>query len=141
LAAIIETYSHDPDTAARDALYDLLGADNTRKSGLADRGSFAILIKAEPDGQAVGGLWGADDCGWAFIDLLYIPDHLQGQGLGTRLVEEAESIARRQGLMGIWTNTYDFQAGGFYAKLGFVEFGRLEGGRDVAGQLFLKKRF
>lgn len=139
--AVIETCPDNPDTAARDLLYDLLGADNAKKSGLADRGSFAILIRAEPGGDVIGGLWGVDDCGWAFIDLLYIPDHLQGQGLGTRLVAEAETIARRQGLVGIWTNTYDFQAGGFYAKLGFIEFGRLESGADAAGQLFLRKRF
>jgi len=138
---IVETFTDAPDTAARHVLYEMLGADNSRKSGHAERSDFAVLIKGRPGGDIIGGLWAVDDCGWAFIDLLYVPEHLQGQGYGSRLMAAAEAIARRRNLIGIWTNTYDFQARGFYEKQGFVEFGSLEGGPDAAGQSFLKKRF
>lgn len=141
LEAIVETFTDAPDPAARDVLYELLGADNSRKSGRAEQNDFAILIKGKPGGDTIGGLWAVDDCGWAFIDLLYVPEHLQGNGYGSRLLVDAERVARRRGLIGIWTNTYDFQARGFYERQGFVEFGSLERGPDAAGQSFLKKRF
>jgi GNAT superfamily N-acetyltransferase len=138
---MVETFTDAPDTAVRDVLYELLGADNNRKSGRSERSDFAILIKGKPDGDTIGGLWAVDDCGWGFIDLLYVPAQLHGQGYGSRLLVAAEAIARQRGLVGIWTNTYDFQARGFYEKQGFVEFGSLESGPDAAGQSFLKKRF
>jgi GNAT superfamily N-acetyltransferase len=141
LAAVIETFAETPDAAARDVLYELLGADNSRKSGRTEKSDFAVLITAAPGGDVIGGLWAVDDCGWAFIDLLYVPEQLQGQRFGSRLLGEAEAIARRRGLIGMWTNTYDFQARGFYEKQGFMEFGSLENGPDAAGQSFLKKRF
>jgi GNAT superfamily N-acetyltransferase len=141
LDTVIETIDSKPDPAARSVLYDLLGEDNSRKSGLADRGDFAVLIKTRADGKVIGGAWAADDCGWAFIDLLYVPDELRGQRLGARILHEVEQVARGLGLIGMWVNTYDFQAKGFYERQGFVEFGRLEGEAAAVGQSFLKKRF
>jgi GNAT superfamily N-acetyltransferase len=141
LDIVIEAIAGAPDSVARSLLYDLLGKDNDRKSGLMDRGEVAVLIKAGSDGRVIGGAWAVDDCGWCFIDLLYVPDGLRGRQLGARLLGEVEAIARRQGMIGLWVNTYDFEAKGFYERQGFVEFAQLESGPEAAGQSFLKKRF
>jgi GNAT superfamily N-acetyltransferase len=141
LEIVIEIVDNEPDPAARTVLYELLGEENSRKSGLGDTGNFAVLIRAGADGEVVGGAWAVDDCGWAFLDLLYVPDDMRGQQLGTRLLHEVEAIARKLGLIGMWVNTYDFQARGFYERQGFVEFGCLEGDQGAAGQSFMKKRF
>jgi GNAT superfamily N-acetyltransferase len=141
LEIVIEIVDNEPDPAARTVLYELLGEENSRKSGLGDTGNFVVLIRAGADGEVVGGAWAVDNCGWAFLDLLYVPDDMRGQQLGTRLLHEVEAIARKLGLIGMWVNTYDFQARGFYERQGFVEFGCLERDHGAAGQSFMKKRF
>jgi histone acetyltransferase (RNA polymerase elongator complex component) len=60
--------------------------------------------------------------------------------MGEKLMHEAEAIARERGMIGLWVNTFDFQARGFYEKLGYAVFGLLESEGDAAGQFFLKKR-
>lgn len=138
--AIIEPIAENPDPAAHDLLFNWLGEDNTKKAGRADRSGFAVLIRAPETGEVIGGLWGEDDFGWAFVELLYVPPELRGQGMGEKLMQEAEVIARGRGMIGLWVNTFDFQARGFYEKLGYAVFGSLESEGDAAGQFFLKKR-
>ena len=36
------------------------------------------------------------------------------------VIEEAESIARQRGYIGLWLDTFEFQARPFYEKLGFT---------------------
>lgn len=99
-----------------------------------------MLLRDEDSDEVIGGLWGVDDFGWAYVTLLYVPTALQGQGIGAQLMVEAEAIARERGMAGLWVNTYDFQARGFYEKLGYSVFGALESVDAAAGQFFLKKR-
>lgn len=140
-APIIEVFPENPDPAARDRILALLDADNLAKTGRVDGSDFAVLIRDPITDEVQGGLWGVDDFGWAFIVYLFVPSSLRGRNVGTRLIEEAERIARGRGMNGMWVNTFDFQAAGFYERLGFARFGLLEKGADAAGQIFLKKRF
>jgi GNAT superfamily N-acetyltransferase len=138
---VLEAFSDNPDHVARDRILSLLDADNLAKTGRADGSDFAVLIRDPGTGEVLGGLWGVDDFGWAFIVYLFVPSSLRGRNMGTRLIEEAERIARQRGMIGMWVNTFDFQAEGFYERLGFVKFDILENSADAAGQVFLKKRF
>jgi len=139
--AIIESVSVDPDPAARDRILALLDADNLAKSGRVDGSDFAVLIRDRATGEVLGGLWGIDDFGWAFITYLFVPTSLRGRNVGALVIREAETIARGRGMVGLWVNTFDFQAAGFYEKQGFVQFGALERLGGAAGQLFLRKPF
>ncbi|CAN7227764.1 GNAT family N-acetyltransferase [Rhizobium sp. LjRoot98] len=106
-----------------------------------EKPDFAILAR-DPDTQAVvGGLYGMDSFGWAFVKYLAVVDEYRGQGLGSRLLAEAEAIARTRGYVGVWLDTFEFQAKPFYEKLGYTVFGELEGAPNVIPQYFLKKRF
>jgi ribosomal protein S18 acetylase RimI-like enzyme len=53
----------------------------------------------------------------------------------------AEAEARRRGLLGIWLDTWTFQAPDFYPKLGFVECGRITEYPPGHDRIFFVKRF
>ena len=131
----------DPKPADGEILLDLLDEDSKKKTTYVERGDFAVLLRDPDTGKVIGGVWGEDDYGWAFICYLVVPKALQGQGLGTRLMDMAEKIARDRGAVGMWLYTYEFQAKNFYQKIGFELFGSLDAGTRAVGQHFLRKSF
>jgi GNAT superfamily N-acetyltransferase len=77
---------------------------------------------------------------WLFIELLAVPEQWRGHDYGTALMGEAERIARSRGCVGVWLDTFDFQARGFYEKLGFTLFGTLDDHPVGHRRFFLRKR-
>jgi len=54
------------------------------------------------------------------IDDLAIKQEYQGKGIGTKLTERAEGIAKRRGCNKMWCfSSKDLNACGFYLKLGY----------------------
>ncbi len=79
--------------------------------------------EAPPSGGLVGMVyWGS-----FYVDLLWVPDALRAQGIGARLMAQAEEYARRYGCRLIHVDTMSFQARGFYEKIGYTVFGTLTG--------------
>ena len=137
----IDVVVSDTPPEDRDAVLAVLRTYNQAQTGRVRAADFAVLLR-DPETEAViGGLYGEESYGWGFIKYLVVPENLRGLGLGSRLMKEAEEIARRRGFVGVWLDTYDFQARPFYEKLGYKVFGELEGGDGARGQFFLKKRF
>jgi GNAT superfamily N-acetyltransferase len=101
---------------------------------------LAVLVSDPQTGQVVGGLWGRTHWGYLYTDLLFLPEALRRNGLGTRLMRLAEEEAAKRGCHGAWVDTYDFQARGFYERLGYAVFGVLDGPSPVYPRFFLKKR-
>ena len=129
-----------PTDADHDVIHDGLVAFNAAAVGKPwSRSRFAVLLKDDA-GQTVGGLWGAIFFDWLFIELLYVPDALRGQDLGTRLMAAAETHARSQGLTGIWLDTFSFQARPFYEKLGYALAGEITDLPPGGSRFFLSKR-
>jgi GNAT superfamily N-acetyltransferase len=87
-----------------------------------------------------GGLTGYGGYDWMFVQFLFVPEELRGQGVGTKLMERAEEWARAEALIGIWIDTFEFQARGFYEKLGFTLFGTIEDHPVGSRRYFLQKR-
>jgi hypothetical protein len=54
---------------------------------------------------------------------------------------EAEVFARQRGLLGVWLDTFSFQARPFYEKLGFSVFGTLHDHPAGGARYFMQKRF
>lgn len=116
----------EPSQADHEKIRSELSAFNAAQTGLERKiAQLAVLLKDDA-GQTVGGLWGIAVLGWLYIDMLYVPDSLRGQNLGTGLMEAAEAHAREAKLAGIWLDTFSFQARPFYEKLGYGVFGTIE---------------
>jgi GNAT superfamily N-acetyltransferase len=96
------------------------------------------------DGESiVAGLAGETYSGWLFIRYLWVSDALRGQGIGRKLMGDAEARALERGCHSAWVDTFSFQAPGFYPKLGYTVFGELDyppGHRRIFFQKHLKQR-
>ena len=77
------------------------------------------------DGPVLGGLWARRYYNWLFLDLLVVPERLRGQGIGTELLERAEVLARAEGCIGVWLDTFSFQTPAFYTRRGYAVFGEI----------------
>lgn len=78
------------------------------------------------DDKLIGGAIGFIKYDWYFLDMLYIDEEYRKRNIGTSLINELENFARKEKLTGIRTDTWDFQAKGFYEKMGFKLFGKLK---------------
>ena len=102
----------------------------------------AIALVLESDGARIeGGLWGEILYDWLRIDIVAVPASFRGQGVGSRLMAQAEAIARQAGCEGIWLDTFSFQAKAFYEKLGFVVAGEIPDHPRGARRYFMRKQF
>ena len=111
---------------------------------LAETGStptpLAVLVRDEA-GLVVGGLTGRTSAAWLYVELFWLPAALRGTGLGTRVMAAAEAEAARRGCIGAHLDTYDYQAPGFYQKLGYEVFGSIEDHPPGHTRFWMQKRF
>lgn len=85
----------------------------------------SILIKNNEDKLVgcvmVSFLWNGMEIG-----SLWVSESMRGQGLGQKLMEMAEAEGKKRGATFAYTNTFTWQAPGFYEKLGYKLYGKLE---------------
>lgn len=130
-----------PDAAAAQAIHAFLLAFNDQASGYAFDGRALVITVADPETKEIlGGLWGATGYGYLHVDMLIVPDAMRGQGLGSKLMRQAEEEARRRGCRGSYLETFDFQARGFYEKAGYSVFGQLDDTPPGHTRYFMKKK-
>jgi GNAT superfamily N-acetyltransferase len=131
----------NPEKADIDPIVNGLIAFNRKASG-RDAGfqPFALHLIDPATGKPVGGLSGWAVFDYLYIELLHVPEELRGQGQGRVLMERAESFARERGLVGIWLDTFSFQARPFYEKLGYSVFGTIDDHPVGGHRYFLSKR-
>ncbi|MCI5076246.1 GNAT family N-acetyltransferase [Oricola sp.] len=106
-----------------DALVDLL--ETHSKEAGSPFVETDVAIRATRDGKLLGGLSGKAHLGWLNVRMLATAPDARGSGVGAELMQRGEEVARKMGLAGIYLDTYDFQAPGFYEKIGYTELGRL----------------
>jgi GNAT superfamily N-acetyltransferase len=94
---------------------------------------------ADSNRHVVGGLWGRTGYDWLFVELLFVPESLRGRGVGKDILQRAEREAIARGCHGVWLNTFEFQARGFYERLGYTCFGELANYPPGSARYFLKK--
>jgi GNAT superfamily N-acetyltransferase len=63
---------------------------------------------------------------WLEITILWVDAAHRGHGLGRQLLHQAEAEAKRRGCRYARVTTAQFQAPGFYNKLGYARYGQLE---------------
>jgi GNAT superfamily N-acetyltransferase len=99
----------------------------TVQVGKPVREPFALAIIDDDPNRPIGGLWAMSLWGSFYVNVVFVPDAMRGEGLGTDLLAQAETEARVRGCWHMWLDTYDFEARPFYERLGFEVFGQLEG--------------
>lgn len=130
----------NPGEDERAAILRPLRAYNLAQAGDPKPEAVALLVRDEQSNEIIGGLYGEIFYRWLFIELLAIPEQTRGQGTGSRLMEMAEALAREKGCVGIWLDTFDFQAPAFYQKHGFSEFAQLDNFPPEHKRFFFHKR-
>lgn len=103
-------------------------------------GRIDLAFEATEAETRVGGLFARIAEGWMFVELLAVTEAARGRGHGRALLAAAETEARARGLIGLWLDTYTFEAPDFYLAQGFSEFGRLEGHPPGQARVFYSKR-
>lgn len=91
------------------------------------------------DDLLIGGAIGFVEYNWYYLDLLYINKEYRNQDVGTNLIKKVEEYAKNKGLVGVRMETWDFQAKGFYEKLGYIKYAELKNHPPGATEYFLKK--
>jgi len=127
------------DEATRQAILAPLRAYNEAQAGPGNYQPLVITIQDEA-GLVIGGLWGSTGYGWLYTQLLAVPEQLRGQGVGARVLRQAEGEARARGCVGSWLDTFSFQARGFYERLGYQAFGSIDNYPPGGARCFLSKR-
>ncbi len=104
--------------------------------------SEMVVFEAHEEGIYLGGLSSRffPDLKWVFVEFLAVAEEGRGKGVGAQLMARLEAEARLRGMDGIWLDTFSFQAPDFYKRLGYHEFGRIDGyPENEARQFFLKR--
>lgn len=95
-----------------------LVAYNLDRFGQSDMQKLGIFLH-DMDGNVEGGLVGRTARGWLYTQLIFIPDHLRGQGLAGRLLAAAETEARKRGCTGAYIDSMNPDAVAAYQKYGY----------------------
>jgi GNAT superfamily N-acetyltransferase len=92
--------------------------------GLAPATYYAFFIR-DLEQKIVGGINGSLYYGCVYIDQLWLAASLRGHGWGKLLIYKVETLAQNQHCRFATVNTMDWEAKGFYEKLGYrVEYVR-----------------
>jgi GNAT superfamily N-acetyltransferase len=133
------TLTDSPDPKAEKIIENGLSRFNEEQAGYSDWRALAVLV-SDPDTQEViGGLLGRTSLGLLFIDLFFVPAELRGQGIGTRIMQQAEEEGRRRGCCAVMLYTISFQAPGFYERHGYRRFGEIDCHPPGTSRLFFTK--
>ena len=122
----------------RDLIVSQVVEYNNSHAGPGNGRGLFVLLQDEKN-EVNGGLLGATSRGWLFIDFLVVPASYRKLGIGSKMVKAAENEAVARGCTHAWLNTFEFQARGFYEKLGYECFGELQNYPIGYSRYFMKK--
>jgi GNAT superfamily N-acetyltransferase len=122
-----------------ESIFTALDGASREVIGPAEPRLLVIPIRSD-SGTVTGGLWGVTLFRWLEVEMLFVPRPMRGRGVGSALMAAAETEARDRGCLGVRVDAFSFQAGQFYAKIGFSLFGTLEDCPPGHQRLFFQKR-
>lgn len=135
--------SDDPAAADLALIGDGLAAFNAADVGPSGRQSLTVLIRngegVTADAGTQGGLYGYTAWGWLYIQWLFVPEQMRGNGLAGGLLAMAEDEARGRGCHAAWIDTFNSQALRTYQRHGYRVFGELADFPQGRTRSFLQK--
>jgi len=111
---------------------------NAMHAGGAAPQDLLVTLRDE-EGRVMGGLSGDTWVGWLQVHALWIEDGMRARGMGRALMAAAEQEAISRGCTQAFLETLSFQAVGFYEKLGYTVFSRLDGFPPGGARYALRK--
>lgn len=99
---------------------DLIRAYNRSKREEAESEPLNLYVEDEK-GNLMAGLVAETFGNWLEIEYLFVKEELRGQGIGSKLLQRAESEAKKRNCRFAFVNTYQFQAPDFYLSHGYKE--------------------
>jgi GNAT superfamily N-acetyltransferase len=86
---------------------------------------FTVVLR-DADGSLRGGARAVVRLGSVEIRVVWLDEELRTQKLGETIIRAVEDEARTRGARAALLDTYEFQARGFYERLGYTCFGIFE---------------
>lgn len=114
------------DEALRAHVRSILQEHNARHAVSSPDPQPICISAVDAQGRVVGGLIAQTYWNWLSIDLLAVAEEARGHGLGTQMMMQAETEAKRRGCAFARTSTYAFQALRFYERLGYHIIGQID---------------
>jgi GNAT superfamily N-acetyltransferase len=99
------------------------------------------LVAKDATGQVIGGLLAWTTLRNMILDDVWVDEKWRGRGIGTRLMTEAERIARSAGCTACQTYSFSFQSPPLFQKLGYVAYGVSDGYPRPVTEYYYIKRF
>jgi GNAT superfamily N-acetyltransferase len=133
------TLKPKPTPEERDRILDPLAAYNEAQVGPENCREFTLSVRSE-SAEPVAGLLGFIQWNHFFVAAVFVDQRFRRQGIGRELIKRAEALALEQACDAIYLDSFDYQAPGFYEKLGFKVFGKLEDYPPGHQRFYLVKR-
>lgn len=115
---------------------------NLSKVPIIQESSFIWINRVIVDtyGDIIAGINSKMYC-WncLYIDILWVKEEYRKEGLGSKILNEIEKVAKDKGCYLIHLDTFDFQAKDFYIKHGYDIFGILDECPQRHKRYFMKK--
>ena len=99
---------------------NLIRSYNRSKREAAESEPLNLYVE-DDSGELMAGLVGETFGNWLEIEYLFVKEDIRGQGIGSQLLQQAESEAKKRNCRFAFVNTYQFQAPAFYQKHGYKE--------------------
>jgi GNAT superfamily N-acetyltransferase len=109
--------------------------------GEGDKGIKIRLVLNDQAGELVGGLSAWTTLSNLIFDHIWIAEGFRKKGLGRRLLQEMEGIARENGCIASQAYCFSFLAPGFFEKMGYSVLGVSNGYPPPAEEFYLIKKY
>ncbi len=143
---ILQYYYEEQNSLIRDMILKGLEEYNTtffeKKYQKVHFPSFVVYVKNDHNaliGGVCGLLFQTDNSRWAYVDYAWVDKAYRKQGVGRNLFLKLEEYVRNQGCTYIQLFTWEYQAVGFYEKLGYSQVGLVPDWIEGYDALFFRK--
>lgn len=108
---------------------------------IEDKDPHDFIIRYESDlGKFMAGICFSIHGEWFEVDFLVVEDDERTQGLGSKLLQDAEALAVEKGCTMAFLTTFGFQAKPFYEKQGYQVVYEQKGYPRTGCKYFMEKR-
>ncbi|MEM9585693.1 MAG: GNAT family N-acetyltransferase [Planctomycetota bacterium] len=129
------TIATEPNTKSESfqCVFDWLREHNWQAAGtfmqaMSDIGFAAapLILTAQIDGNVIGGVVAETQLAWLKTSILSVDPNHRRLGVGTKLMNQAESIAIQRGCRHAYVDTLSHQAPEFYQSIGYQVAGEID---------------